>query len=92
MDCFANDPKLGLVFPEERYLNGWDLNLQVANELAAKMGLNLPMPAYFEFSHGSMFWARPDALPATLFDLNLHFDDYPVETTLPTDGTMLTRA
>ena len=47
MDCFANDPKLGLVFPEERYLNGWDLNLQVANELAAKMGLNLPNACLF---------------------------------------------
>jgi len=91
IDCivqaFADDPGLGLVFAEDPHLNGWDQNREHAEELARRMGLDLPLPAHFDFPQGTMFWVRPAALRPML-DLGLSWDDFPKEP-LPIDGTML---
>jgi glycosyltransferase involved in cell wall biosynthesis len=84
---FADEPELGLVFPEDPHLPGWADNFEVASDLARRMGLEEPLGPFFEFPVGTMFWARPKAL-APLLDLNLDWDDYPKEP-LPYDGTML---
>jgi glycosyltransferase involved in cell wall biosynthesis len=87
LEAFAEDPRLGLVFPEDPHLNGWDENLKMAEDLAARMKLPQPLPTYFDFPIGTMFWARPDALKP-ISRLNLCYDDFPAEP-LPIDGTLL---
>jgi hypothetical protein len=84
---FAADEKLGLVFPEEPHLCDWDENLDLAAEIAERAGLDTPLPPFFEFPVGTMFWARPQAL-APLLELDFDWDDYPAEP-LSNDGTML---
>jgi len=83
----ADDEKLGLVFPEDPYLHGWDGNTAAAEKLAARMGMTDPLPPYFDFPTGTMFWARTAALKP-LFALGLGWEDYPREP-VPNDGTML---
>ena len=84
---FAADEGLGLVFAEEPHLCDWDANLEIAEEVAAKAGIESPLPPFFEFPVGTMFWARPQAL-APLVDLKLDWEDYPKEP-LANDGTLL---
>ncbi|MBB5278496.1 glycosyltransferase involved in cell wall biosynthesis [Rhizobium rosettiformans] len=85
--AFEADPKLGLVFPEDAHLHGWDDNLALAEQLAKKMGRVDPLPKAFEWPIGTMFWARTAALKP-LFDLKLDWSDYPTEP-LAGDGTLL---
>jgi|GEM_PF-6978569 len=85
--AFAADTNLGLVFPEDPHLVGWDKNLEIAEDLARKMGRTAPLPMSFEWPVGTMFWGRRDALKP-LFDLGLSWEDYPLEP-LPEDGTLL---
>ncbi|MGS4887926.1 rhamnan synthesis F family protein [Roseibium sp. MB-4] len=85
--AFQADPELGLVFPEDPHLVGWDKNFEIGEDLARKMGRTLPLPNSFEWPVGTMFWARRDALKP-LFDLRLRWEDYPLEP-LPEDGTLL---
>jgi glycosyltransferase involved in cell wall biosynthesis len=85
--AMAADDSLGLVFPEDPHLNGWDRNLAMADELAARMGLDRPLPAHFDFPLGTMFWAKPAALQP-LQALGIDWDDFPPEP-LPIDGSML---
>ncbi len=87
VDAFASQPTLGLVFPEDPHLNDWDDDRALADDLAARMGLALPLPNHFDFPQGTMFWARPQALKP-LMDLGLTWDDYPAEP-VPPDGTSL---
>jgi glycosyltransferase involved in cell wall biosynthesis len=84
---FVEDPRVGLVFAEDPNLNGWDENLEIAEDLAARMKLFQPLPMHFDFPIGTMFWARPAAL-SPLIRLNLRDDDFPREP-LPIDGTLL---
>jgi lipopolysaccharide biosynthesis protein len=77
---------LGMVFPDDPHVQGWNANREFAEVLAARIGLGA-LPQYFNFPVGSMFWARTCAL-APLIDLNLQWDDYPPEP-LPYDGTIL---
>jgi glycosyltransferase involved in cell wall biosynthesis len=84
---FAADPQLGLVFPDDPHLSGWDDNLALATELARRMGITEPLPPFFDFPLGTMFWARTGAV-RPLLDLNLSWDDYPQEP-VPADGTVL---
>jgi hypothetical protein len=83
----ADDAKLGLVFPEDPYLHGWDGNMAAAEQLAARMGMTEPLPPYFDFPTGTMFWARTAALKP-LFALGLGWEDYPREPAA-NDGTIL---
>jgi lipopolysaccharide biosynthesis protein len=85
--AFIEDPKLGLVFPEDPFLVGWDENLEIAQKMAGRMRLRAPLPASIESPVGTMFWTRPETL-APLLRLGLTWDDYPHEPP-PIDGTML---
>jgi ubiquinone/menaquinone biosynthesis C-methylase UbiE/glycosyltransferase involved in cell wall biosynthesis len=81
------DPKIGLVFPEDPFLIGWEENFEIAQRLASRMGLRMPLPPSIDFPVGTMFWARPEAL-VPLLRLGLSLDEYPQEP-LPVDGTIL---
>jgi Rhamnan synthesis protein F len=87
LTCLADDARLGLVFPEDPYLQGWDGNTAAAEKLAARMGITDPLTRYFDFPMGTMFWARTAALKP-LFALGLGWDDYPREPAAK-DGTIL---
>ncbi|WP_093154530.1 rhamnan synthesis F family protein [Thalassobaculum litoreum] len=78
--------ELGLLFPDDPYICGWDKNRSIAEELAAKLGL-AELPQAFDWPNGTMFWARREALEP-LFALSLGWEDYPVEP-VPEDGTIL---
>jgi glycosyltransferase involved in cell wall biosynthesis len=84
---FQADKKLGIVFPDDPHLPDWDKNLTIAKDLAVRMGIAEPLPPYFNFPVGSMFWARTKAL-TPLVGLKLGWDDYPKEP-VPIDGTIL---
>jgi 2-polyprenyl-3-methyl-5-hydroxy-6-metoxy-1,4-benzoquinol methylase/glycosyltransferase involved in cell wall biosynthesis len=84
---FAEDSTLGLIFPEDPHLIGWEENFEISQELATRMALRVPLPPNVDFPVGTMFWTRPEAL-APLLRLALTWDDYPPEP-LPIDGTML---
>ena len=83
----VDDGTLGIVFPEDPYLHGWDGNRAIAEGLAGRMGMIDPLPPYFDFPIGTMFWARTAALKP-LFALGLGWDDYPREPAA-NDGTIL---
>ena len=86
LERFADTPDLGLVFPENDFLVGWEKNRLLAEELAPRLGIpNLPQ--HIEFPVGTMFWARPAAL-GRLVEAKFTSADYPPEP-LPIDGTML---
>ncbi|MDX2346877.1 MAG: rhamnan synthesis F family protein [Legionella sp.] len=87
LDRFEKQPKLGLIFPDDPHLIGWDKNQLFAEQLATQLNLsNLPK-GRFNFPVGTMFWARPEALKP-LFELNWTWDDYPEEPLLY-DGSTL---
>ena len=81
------DPKLGVVFPEDPNIIGWDFNRDFAEELAKRMHLGDPLPEYIDFPAGTMFWARSAAMEPFL-GLDLTWEDYPPEP-LPVDGSFL---
>ncbi|MGB9365910.1 MAG: rhamnan synthesis F family protein [Xanthobacteraceae bacterium] len=87
LDRMARDARLGLVFPDDPHLSAWDENLEIAEQLAQRMGIRAQLPPFFNFPLGTMFWARTQAL-APLFELGLDWPDYPVEPA-PIDGTIL---
>jgi hypothetical protein len=86
MERFAQDPDLGMIFPENDFLIGWEKNRELAETLAPRLGLNA-LPEHIEFPVGTMFWARPSALQR-LVAARFAAEDYPTEP-LPIDGTML---
>ncbi len=87
LGCFAEDPQLGIVYPDDPHLLDWGPNRDFADGLARRMGIaSLPDPPP-SFPVGTMFWARPAAL-APLLDLGLDWSEYPAEP-LPYDGSML---
>jgi glycosyltransferase involved in cell wall biosynthesis len=87
IDSLRAQEKIGLVFPEDPNIRGWDDNLDFAEDLARRMGMQGKLPKELDFPIGTMFWARPEALKP-LVDLNLGWGDYPPEP-LPLDGSML---
>jgi glycosyltransferase involved in cell wall biosynthesis len=87
LDRFAADDSLGIVFPADPHLPDWDDNEEIAKALAKRMGIEQPLPPFFEFPNGTMFWARAAALKP-LLDLRLGCDEYPDEPA-PYDGTIL---
>ncbi len=87
LDLFAQEPRLGLVFPEDRHAIGWGLDREPAQELTSRMPGRVRIPPVPIFPMGTMFWARPQAL-APLWNLRLGWEDYPVEP-LAEDGTLL---
>jgi len=72
---FSDDAGLGIVFPDDPHLSDWDYNRDIAERLAARVGINGKLPPFFNFPIGTMFWARPKAL-APLFALGLQWSDH----------------
>jgi glycosyltransferase involved in cell wall biosynthesis len=87
VSALSADPGLGVIFPEDPNLCGWDLNKDIATDLARRMGRTAPLPRFPDWPNGTMFWARQEAL-APLFALGLSWADYPEEP-VPVDGTVL---
>jgi glycosyltransferase involved in cell wall biosynthesis len=87
LDRFSKDANLGLVFADDPHLSDWDFNFPIAEDLARRMGRTAPLPPYFDFPIGTMFWARTKAL-TPLFRLGFNWDAYPAEPA-PLDGTVL---
>lgn len=87
VDRFAADERLGLVFAADPHLSDWDANLELATELAGRMGIGGALAPFFDFPIGTMFWARSAALKP-LLALELGWTDYPIEP-VPIDGTIL---
>ena len=86
LDRLEAAPDIGLVFPENGHLIGWELNRSLAEQLARRMGVD-QLPDDIDFPVGTMFWARTQAL-TPLIDLGLTEADYPNEPA-PVDGTIL---
>ena len=85
---FQSDPALGLVFPDDPHVVGWEENWSHASELGERMGVReFLRPDSINFPVGTMFWARPQALKPFM-KLDLQWEDYPEEP-LPSDGSML---
>jgi len=84
---FAGDAELGIVFPDDPHLSDWDDNREIAERLRARMGIPEPLPPFFDFPIGTMFWARSAAL-RPLLALKLDWNDYPEEP-VAIDGTIL---
>lgn len=85
-----DDPKTGVIFPQHMYeirgsLN-WGYDYDIARALLRKAGVALSKNLPLEFPSGSMFWGRSAAI-RPLLDLNLGFDDFPVEAG-QIDGTL----
>jgi len=87
VEALLNDEKLGLVFPENAYLIGWEKDRDRAAALASRLGLRAPLAAHIEAPPGTMFWARTAALQA-LTGAALGVDEVPVGQ-LPDDETTL---
>jgi len=83
---FQSDPALGIVFPDDPNVIGWDENWTFACELGGRLGIRLS-PGHINFAVGTMFWARTQAIQP-MVKLGLRWDDYPAEP-LPYDGSML---
>jgi len=83
----AADETLGLVFADDPHLCDWRANRDNAQTLAARMGMATPLPPFFDYPIGTMFWARSAALKP-LFDLKLDWEAYPPEP-VSYDGTIL---
>jgi lipopolysaccharide biosynthesis protein len=80
------DSSIGMVFPDDPSVVGWDANRIFADTLARRIGRST-LREHFIFPIGTMFWARSSAL-GPLLNLKLDWDDYPQEP-LPYDGTLL---
>ena len=84
------EPEVGVVyaahFPAVRGLRNWGYDFDDAKGLMARLGLAIRADGLLEFPTSTMLWAKVDAL-RPLFDLNLTYDDFPVEQGL-VDGTL----
>lgn len=88
---FKNNPDLGLLYPRPAsnipYVAfTWLSNANLGISLLNKLGIQSPKSTYFDYSAGTMFWARSKAL-AKLYSGNLTLEDFPVEQG-QTDGTI----
>lgn len=92
MCMFENNPKIGLIFPQNiDIIQGavqWGSNRELAKELMNKMGLsdNLPEDDII-FPAGNMFWAKFDAVKQ-IFTNDYSDSDFPDEND-QTDGTIM---
>lgn len=86
MTQLAQNPSLGLVFPNDPHVNGWDDNFVSAQKILQRLKIT-HFYREFNFPIGNMFWARTAAIQS-LLNLKLTRADYPKEP-LPNDGSLL---
>ena len=86
LSAMGDDESIGMAFPDDPNIVGWNANRRFAEPLAVRIGL-AKLPRHFNFPVGTMFWARTAAL-VPLINLDLQWGDYPEEP-LPYDGTSL---
>jgi ubiquinone/menaquinone biosynthesis C-methylase UbiE/glycosyltransferase involved in cell wall biosynthesis len=85
---FEQNPRLGLVYPADPYITGWDKNKKHAINLLEKLKLShINLPENFDYPTGNMFWIRTRAIQQILSE-NLQWEDYPSEP-LCDDGSLL---
>lgn len=77
-------PNVGLVFPADPNIIGWDLNLPFALEIAKDLQIN-QLREQFNFPVGAMFWIRVSALKV----FNSLNEKYFPEEPLQSDGSYL---
>jgi lipopolysaccharide biosynthesis protein len=84
IDCFAENPRLGMLVPPESLVEHSEKNLTYSGVLTQALAQELGLSQWRGvFPAGSMFWFRPDALaPLT----KLGVDDFDIERGLA-DGT-----
>ena len=82
----ADDSSVMMVFPDDPNVVGWEKNYSCGEKILSGLGIKYSCQELC-FPIGTMFWARTAGLKA-LFDLNLHWEDYPEEP-LAYDGTLL---
>ena len=87
---FNINPDLGIVYPKPApnvpYLAfTWLENKELGLKTLARLGIDSPKKTYFDYSAGTMFWARPSALKKLIN--NLRQSDFPIEAG-QTDGTI----
>ncbi len=88
---FDNNPRLGLIFPENypptvKFIE-WGSNYDIAQNLLKMCGIKLDHATPLIFPAGSMFWFRPVALKP-LFTLPLTFQQFKVYGNESIDGTL----
>tara|TARA_R110000868_G_scaffold237132_1_gene491195 strand:- start:18376 stop:21831 length:3456 start_codon:yes stop_codon:yes gene_type:complete len=84
--AMARDPEIAIVYPDDPGMMSWCENAEIAEDLARRLNAG-PLPDYFNFPVGSMFWMRR-ALFERFLGLGFDWDSYPSEP-LPDDGTEL---
>jgi lipopolysaccharide biosynthesis protein len=88
---FADDPELGLIFPDYPssllWLIGWGSMRPIVDTLLAPMGCDTSSVEILEYPAGGFYWARPAAL-LILHSLGLTLDSMPPEP-LPQDNSLL---
>ena len=82
----SSHSEVGIVFPDDPNVIGWDKNFLFADLLKQKLKI-LELPKVFNFPAGTMFWVRSSVL-SEFVNLELDWADYPAEP-LPPDGTVL---
>ena len=87
LSIFAADPKVGLVFAEDRHCVGWTKNRVFAEKLASNLRPRPILKDFPFFPLGTMFWTRPAVLEP-LWQLGLEAADFPGEP-VPYDGSIL---
>lgn len=88
---FKNNSRLGLIYPKPStnipYVAfTWLSNRNIGLSLLKKLGIRFPGTTYFDYSAGTMFWARTAAIKK-LYSGVLRLDDFPIEEG-QTDGTV----
>lgn len=78
--------KVGLIFPDDPNVVGWNANEEFAQELALRLSFDR-LPKNINFPVGTMFWTRSEIL-VPLVDLFSEWEAYPPEP-LPYDGSLL---
>lgn len=95
IDCFENNPLLGLIVPPEPYHgnylkilgNAWTINYENTRELAERLQLNCKLSKEKTcFTLGTVFWCRTKAM-RKLFEYEFQYEDFPEEP-MPNDGTI----
>jgi lipopolysaccharide biosynthesis protein len=85
---FEDDPLVGLVFPSDPYITGWENNKKHIYKISSRLKINeSDLPDQFDYPVGNMFWARVSAIKTALL-AEFQWEDYPPEP-LPYDGSDL---